>query len=100
MSPSSHDPLSHTLAEWRVRPARNPHFRAAVWARVEAAARPSTWTRFARTHPAAVSGILAAAVLLGALTGRTEARQHEQQERAAIAANYVHALDARWMRHP
>jgi hypothetical protein len=83
-----------------VAPRSNPGFRTQVWARIEAARRPSTWTSFARAHPAVVSALLVAAILAGAWTGRTEARDHMRADQEAIAATYVHALDARWMRHP
>ncbi|HVU34377.1 MAG TPA: hypothetical protein VHE61_13150 [Opitutaceae bacterium] len=97
-SPKSDDPLSATLASWRVAPPRDPNFRTEVWHRLEAARRPASWTRFVRVHPAFVTGALAAAVLLGALSGRVEAQQRAAADRMTIAANYVHALDARWMR--
>lgn len=99
-SPESNDPLNRALADWRVAPARNPQFRAAVWRRLEAARRPSTWTKFARSHPAAVSSVLVAAVLLGAVSGRTRAQHRTAADRLAIATDYVHSLDARWLRNP
>lgn len=101
MPPSHHDdPLSRTLAEWRVRPPANPLFRAAVWSRIEAASRPSTWTKFARAHSALVGSVFAAALLFGAWTGRLQGRHEATAVRNAIAAEYVHALDARWLRNP
>ena len=99
-SPDTNHPLRRALADWRVQPTRDPHFRAAVWRRLEAARRPSTWARFARSHPAAVGGLLMVAVVLGAFTGRTEARHRTDADRLAIAADYVHSLDARWLRNP
>lgn len=99
-SPSSRDPLSSVMADWRVNPRPAGDFRTSVWNRIDGSRRPSNWPGFARAHPAAVSGLLAAALLLGAWSGRSEAREHTNADRAAIAANYVHALDARWMRHP
>ena len=98
MPDSPNDPLPGVLASWRLRPTVNPRFRADVWQRIEAAGRPSNWARFARAHPALVSSILAAAVVVGAVSGRTEARQKTEADRAAVAASYVHQLDARWMR--
>lgn len=95
-APKSGD--SPALSHWRVDPPRNPQFRAEVWARIDAAARPSTWAKFARAHPGLVTSALAAAILLGAWRGRTEAREQTAADRYAIAGDYVHALDARWMR--
>jgi hypothetical protein len=94
------DPLSRALADWHVNPSRDPQFRSAVSRRVDAARRPSTWSKFARAHPAVVSALLLGAVLAGAWSGRTEARERIEADRTAIAANYVHSLDARWMRAP
>ena len=100
--PHSHndDLLSRTLAEWRVSPPPDPLFRASVWARIESASRPSTWTKFARAHAALVSSLFAAALLLGGLTGRLQGRHEAAAVRNAIAAEYVHALDPRWLRNP
>ena len=53
-----------------------------------------------RAHGALVAGALAVAVMLGAWTGRERARGSEAQARAALVADYVHGLDARWMRSP
>lgn len=101
MTPSEpNDSLSPTLQQWRVVPRSNPNFRAAVWARIDAAARPSTWTKFARAHPAIVTAFVVAGVLLGAWSGQNEAREHTEADRSVLAATYVHRLDARWLRQP
>ncbi len=101
MPPSeSIDPLSPTLREWRVAPHPNPNFRTNVWARIDAARRPSTWTKFARAHPAFVAAFVAAGVLFGAWSGQAKARERTDADRTTLAANYVHRLDARWMREP
>ncbi len=94
------DPLSSELKQWQIAPPRTPQFRTEVWRRIESAGRPSNWTKFARAHPTAVTAMLAAAVLAGAWGGRTEAHEQLAADRQAIAASYVHSLDARWMRHP
>lgn len=108
-NPPHDDPLSSTLANWRVEPRRNPQFRAKVWERIHAAATAapgsdsgpsSTWSRFVHAHAGVISVLIAAAVIAGALTGRIEARHGANADRSAIAAAYVHSLDARWMRHP
>lgn len=94
------DSLPRDLATWRVKPQRDPEFRAAVWSQIEAARHPSSWTKFARAHAPLVSVLLFGAILAGAWTGTSEARLRTQADRTAIAASYVHSLDARWMRHP
>ena len=99
-SRSPQDSLARELASWRVTPPRDPRFRTGVWARIEAAARPSAWTQFARAHAALVSALLVGALAVGALTGRVEAQHKSDRYNDLIAASYVHSLDARWMRHP
>jgi hypothetical protein len=86
------------LTTWRITPQKNPEFRTSVWARLDAARRPSTWSMFARTHPAIVGAMMLTAIVAGAWSGRTEANERTEADRAKIAANYVHALDARWTR--
>lgn len=81
-------------------PARDPQFRAKVWARIEAARQPASWPRFVRSHPAAIAAGLTLAVALGALTGREQAQSRGQAESDRIATNYVNAMDARLMRLP
>lgn len=98
--PSETDRLSRALADWRVAPRRSPQFRATVWARIEAARRAPTWTGYLRAHGALVAGALAVAVIVGAWRGREQARERDATARAALVADYVHGLDARWMRSP
>ena len=99
-SPDSNEPLTRALAGWRLAPPRNPHFRTAVRDRLEAARGAPTWTGYLRAHGALVATALAVAVLLGAWSGRERARQHDAAMRATLVADYVHGLDARWMRLP
>lgn len=99
-SPDPNDSLSRTLADWRVTPPRDPQFRAEVWAQIEAARRAPTWTGYLRAHGALVAGALIVAVVLGGWTGRERARERGAAARAALVADYVHGLDARWMRLP
>ena len=89
---------SPDLAAWRIKPSRNPQFRAAVWARVEAGRRDGSWRGYARAHAPVLAGALAAAVVAGAWIGREQARARVAADRAAIATQYVRALDARTMR--
>jgi hypothetical protein len=99
---SDHEPsgLGRLLPEGRMEPRRNPHFRTEVWGRIEAAKRVSSWTGYARAHAPWVAGVLALAIVLGAIGGREEARAQASADRSALASAYVHALDARWMRQP
>jgi hypothetical protein len=100
MNPHAPDPLSDELRQWLVQPRANPHFRTSVWAKIEASRRPSTWSAFARGHLALVTVFLFGSVLIGAWGGRTQAREQFDADRSVLAANYVHQLDARWMRSP
>lgn len=97
---SSPDPLDPVLGAWRVQPTRQPEFRAQVWSRVAAAGQPENWARFARAHPAVVSGALGVALVVGALSGREQARAHTVAESNKLAAAYVQSLDARTMTLP
>lgn len=92
--------LSRALADWRVTPRRSPKFRADVWARIERDRRAPTWTGYLRAHGALVAAALAVAVLIGGWSGRERAKAREAQAQAALVAEYVHGLDARWMRSP
>ena len=98
--PSEPDRLPRVLADWRVAPARNPQFRAAVRARIETARGAPTWSDYVRAHGALVAGALAVAVVVGAWRGREQARERDAMARATLVAEYVHGLDARWMRAP
>ncbi len=99
-APEPEDSLSRTLAGWRVTPRRNPQFRAGVWQRIAAARREPSWAGYARAHGAVVATALTVAVALGAWTGRERARDRDAAARSALVAEYVHSLDARWMRLP
>lgn len=94
------DPLSRTLADWRVTPQRNPQFRTAVHARLEAARRVPSWAGYVRLHAAPVGAALVVALVVGGLIGRSEARARVEAEREAMVSSYVQALDARTMRMP
>ena len=99
-SSNPNETLSRALAVWRLTPPRNPRFRAEVWSRLEAGQRAPTWTGYVRAHGAIVAGALMLAVVLGAWTGRMQAHERDANARAALVANYVHGLAARWMRLP
>ena len=94
------EPLHDALASWRIVPRRDPQFRALVAARLGRARRSLAWPAFARAHALLVAGTLALAVLIGAVTGREQARTHVAAESGQLATAYVQALDARNMRMP
>jgi len=94
------DPLPRTLADWRVTPPRDPHFRTAVWSRIEADRRAPSWAGYVRMHASLVAGALAIAVAAGGLIGRDQARARVDAERATMVSSYVQSLDARTMRMP
>ena len=97
-SPEEDGSLTRALADWRVAPRRDPQFRTAVWARIEAARSAPSWNGYARRHAPALAGALAVALVLGAWVGREQARARVAADRDVIARAYVQALDARTMR--
>lgn len=97
---SPKDSLGNLLSAWRMRPRRDPQFRAQVQARIAAARTGDSWAGYLRGHAAPVAGALALAVLLGALGGRTQARARVAADSDRLATSYVQALDARSMRMP
>ncbi len=88
------EPLSRTLAEWRVTPPRNPQFRTGVWARISGGPR-ETWAGYLRTH--LVSWSVAAMVAFGAASwaGRAVAQTRLDGERDAMIVSYLVELDPR-----
>lgn len=99
-APESQDRLEPAMAGWQVSPTRDPQFRSRVWQRIEAAKAAASWPRYVQTHRAAVAGGIAVAVVLGAVTGRDQARSRADADRSTLATNYVQALDARTMKMP
>lgn len=97
---NSPDPLSRLLADWRLRPPRDPNFRASVWARITRSQSAPAFGVYVRAHASLVAGALAIAVVLGGLVGRTQARERVSHDRAELARAYVQALDARAMTMP
>lgn len=93
-SPESNDPLSRTLAAWRVSPVSNPNFRPAVWQRIGAQARES-WAGYVRAHALGLS--VAALVVVGAAswTGRAAVKAQLNAEREAMVVAYLTNLDPR-----
>ena len=98
--PDDESLLSRALAEWRVEPPRDPQFRAKVWSQIEAEPRDPSWPEYVRGRALWVAGAMVLAATVGALTGSSRARSQANADRTALAAEYVHALDPRWMRSP
>jgi len=100
MTSDPQDPLSEQLYQWQLQPRTNPQFRTNVWAAIERGRKPATWPGFARAHRTMVAVLVAGGALVGAWGGRAQARDQVDADRSALAANYVHQMDARWMRSP
>lgn len=88
------DSLSRTLAAWRIAPSRDPQFRAAVWARIDAV-RDQRWVTYVRRHTAACFAALAFAVVAGGWLGQWQAHRQAAQDREALTVAYLAELDAR-----
>lgn len=96
----TNDVPERALRDWRVEPRCDPQFRAGVWARIEAMRQAPTWTGYVRAHAALATGLMVVALVSGGWIGREQARARTAADRAALAENYVRALDARTMHMP
>ena len=97
MIPSNHhDPLSRTLAEWRVHPAADPDFRPAVWQRIKQNS-PETWTSYMRAHLLGWSLLAAVAVVGAGWTGHSVAQAKLEDSREKMVVAYLGNLDPRVM---
>ena len=97
---ASPDPLSSTLAVWRINPPSDAAFRAAVWKRLQADESGLPWIGFARRHAVFVAGLCVLASLAGAWGGQASARLRVAEARERLANAYVQSLDARAMGRP
>lgn len=93
-SRESPDPLSRTLADWQVAPARNPHFRPAVWQRIREKTR-ATWAAYVRAHLAAWSIAALVAVSAAGWAGASAGRAKLSADREATVVSYLVELDPR-----
>jgi hypothetical protein len=93
-TPSPHDPLSRTLAAWRVTPPADPAFRPAVWQRL-AAARDESWPGYLRAHLAVwcVTALIASAA--AGWAGRSVAHAQLDADRERMIFSYLGELDPR-----
>jgi hypothetical protein len=98
--PETNDPLPAILAGWQVVPRRDPRFRGATWARIQAPRGDGSWWAYARGHRILTLCAAALALVAGGWVGREQARTRDAVDRAALAEHYVRSLDARTMRMP
>jgi hypothetical protein len=92
---SQDEPLRELLRRsWTVAPQSNPGFRAAVWARIEAARRmPATWSGWLRINVARVSYCAAASIMFAGTGGGLLAASQANRERDQLIQRYVVSID-------
>jgi hypothetical protein len=86
--------LSRALEQWRLRPARDPNFRAAVWQRIDAVANLS-WSAWLRNHRLSWSVAAAFALIVAGWGGRTLAETRLNAQRESMVVAYLSELDPR-----
>lgn len=99
------DPLYRTLKSWKVTPPPSPHFRAAVWQRIESVRRAAaeTWSGYLRAHLALWMFVGLLATAGAGWIGHSAGEARTAQARETLVASYVESLDpmARLhVRHP
>jgi hypothetical protein len=92
--PEPNDPMSRTLAEWRVQPKADPNFRPAVWQRIRERTR-ETWATYVQAHLAAWSIVAVVAVTAAGWTGVSVGRARQDAAREAMVVSYLVELDPR-----
>lgn len=95
--PESPHPTPDLLNVWRVAPVRDPEFRTQVWRRITARQGEAGWPAYLRAHALPASGLLAVAMVAGALIGHEQAQAQAEARRDAMVTAYVQSLDARVM---
>src|SRR5215218_2653716 len=90
----SRDSLDDTLQHWRVRPARDPNFRASVSRRINQAARV-TWSMYIRDHLVGWSIAAMLALVAAGYGGRAMAQARLDADRDAMVISYLSGLDPR-----
>lgn len=88
------DLLPEMLPHWRVQPARNPQFRAAVWRRIARDSRDS-WGSYVRAHRLAWTVAALAVAGVAGWTGHVTARARAAADRDAMVTTYLVELDPR-----
>ncbi len=96
---SSSDSARAGLRAWRVTPPADPHFRAGVWARIEASrsALRESWSAYCRRHAVLWSLAFLAATSGAALLGQRAGERHTRAEHDTILHTYLAQIDARAM---
>lgn len=93
-TPNPNDPLSRTLAEWRVTPPADPNFRPAVWQRIARINR-DTWAAYLRAHFAGWAAAAALAVVAAGWAGQAAAQAKLAADRERMVVSYLGAIDPR-----
>ncbi|MBK9991014.1 MAG: hypothetical protein IPP19_09835 [Verrucomicrobia bacterium] len=79
---------------WQVRPVKNPDFRTAVWARIEAARRaPLTWGAWLRLNAARFAFLSVASIAIAGAGGGWIATAQANQNREQLVQRYLASLD-------
>jgi hypothetical protein len=79
---------------WHVSPRRNPDFRAAVWARIEAGRRaPATWAAWLRVNVRQVATLALVAITIAGAGGGFIARTQADHEREQLVQRYLASID-------
>lgn len=93
-APDPNDPLSQTLAAWRLSPGRDANFRPRVWARIQQRARGS-WSTYVRAHRVGWSVAATLAITVAGIAGHSAGRAKLQAERERMIVSYLGNLDPR-----
>ena len=93
-SPEPNDPLSRTLAGWRVQPQADPNFRPAVWQRIRLTTR-ETWATYVRAHLATWAVVAVVTVTAAGWAGLSAGQARLSANRDAMVTAYLVELDPR-----
>jgi len=96
MNPNPNDAeLGPLLREnFQVGPAKNPAFRAEVWARIEANRRsPATWSAWLRLNAARFAMIVIVTVTISSVGGGWVAKTQAKQNREYLVQQYLASID-------
>ena len=88
------DPLSRTLAAWRVEPPSDPNFRPAVWQRIRQRSR-ETLAGYLRAHLVGWAVVAGLAVVAAGWAGHAAARAKLAADRDQMVVTYLGAIDPR-----
>jgi hypothetical protein len=85
---------------WQVSPPRNPGFRTAVWARIEAGRRaPATWSGWLRMNLFRVSTFAAASIFVAGAGGGFLAQAQASRDREQLVERYLASIDPHQKTH-